>query len=72
MSTPISYCHFVEAVDNQQAFDALYDALKRNLKSGRFTLSPCGHSPPCRQLSDEEINSLASRLDFLNVTSVKE
>lgn len=61
MSIPIKYCFLVQAADDPTAFDKLKPTMKRNIEGGHFSIWPCDHDPPCRQLTDEECNDLMRR-----------
>jgi hypothetical protein len=61
MSFPIKYCWLVACADNDENFRALHSTMKRNLDGGHFSIFPCAHDPPCRQLTDAEINDLFER-----------
>lgn len=61
MSMPIKYCFLVQAADDLEAFTKIHPIMKRNLDGGHFTILPCGHDPPCRDLTEEEGTDLTRR-----------
>jgi hypothetical protein len=61
MSIPIKYCFLVEAVDKPESFRKLHPTMKRNLEGGHFTMIPCDHNPPCRELTRAEQVDLFQR-----------
>ena len=61
MSIPIKYCFLVEACGSEELFDKLHPIMKRNLDGGHFSVFPCNHDPPCRELTEEEQVSLMRR-----------
>lgn len=61
MSIPIKYCFVVEAAENPDVFKKLHSAMHQNLKGGHFTVLPCDHDPQCRELEDEEWQSMVDR-----------
>ena len=63
MSMPILYCRFVKAYDNKKLLKALAHDLIKNFKMGHFTFLPCEHNPPCRKLSEKEMDQLIERLE---------
>lgn len=63
MSTPIKYCFLVEAADKQEWFAKLHPIMKANIAGGHYSIWPCDHDPPCRQLSDEECADLMTRFN---------
>jgi len=65
MSMPVKYCFLVSAADDSESFAKLHPAMKRNLDGGHFTVFPCDHDPPCRQMTYEEYDSLMQRFKQL-------
>ena len=63
MSTPIKYCWFVSAAENQESFERLHRIMQENMEWGAYTMLPCNHVPPCRKLTDQEGNDLMERLN---------
>jgi hypothetical protein len=61
MSIPIKYCFLVEAADNTDSFRKLHPTMYDNIKGGHFTVLPCNHDPPCRQLTAVEETQLFDR-----------
>ena len=61
LSVPVSYCQLVKAVDDAEYFAKFHPVMKRNLDGGHFTLVSCRHDPPCRDLTDEEVDELWRR-----------
>lgn len=61
MSIPIKYCFLVEAIDDPTSFKKLHTIMYGNLLRGHFTVFPCNHDPPCRQLTDQEQSDLLAR-----------
>jgi len=61
MSIPIRYCSLVIAVDDLDFFGKVHPQMKRNLDKGHFSILPCEHDPPCRDLSDYELDQLFKR-----------
>lgn len=61
MSMPIKYCFLVEAADKPESFRKLHPIMKRNLDGGHFTVFPCNHNPPCRELTAAEEADLLRR-----------
>ena len=54
MSIPISICRFRKALQSDEEWNALKRDLQGNLNIGSLPISPCGHIPPCKPLTDEE------------------
>ena len=61
MSVPVSYCRLVQAADDTEVFKMLHPTMKRNIDGGHFSVWPCEHDPPCRQLTEAEVRDLFSR-----------
>lgn len=61
MSIPIKYCFLVKAADDAEQFAKLHPTMYRNIKGGHFSVWPCDHDPPCRELSEVECNDLMTR-----------
>lgn len=61
MSVPVKYCWLVQAADDPAEFRKLHPTMKRNLDGGHFSVFPCPHDPPCRQLTAEEQRDLLTR-----------
>lgn len=61
MSIPIKYCFLVEAAEKQASFVKLHPIMHSNLKCGHFSVFPCTHDPPCRDLTEQEWDDLRRR-----------
>jgi len=61
MSIPIKYCFLVEACDKPESFAKLHPIMYKNFTGGHFTIFPCTHNPPCRDLTDSECDDLQRR-----------
>lgn len=59
MSIPISYCALVRAVDEPEFRGRFHEIMKRNIKCGHFSIMSCSCSPPCRELTTEELDKLS-------------
>lgn len=62
MSIPISYCRLVRALDSKEELESLRETMAYNLRHGAFTLVPCNHNPPHRQLTDADWDKLEQLL----------
>lgn len=57
----MSYCLLVKALDNTRVFESLRATLRANIQDGHFTVIPCKHQIPCREITDRDLESLLSR-----------
>lgn len=54
LSVPFKYCLFVQAAEDPDVLARLAPLMRRNLEEGHYTVLPCNHNPPCRNLTEEE------------------
>lgn len=62
MSIPLTFCSFYRNINKDTRFKKLVLALHENLEAGHFTLSKCSHTPPCKRLSDNQVERVLNKM----------
>jgi hypothetical protein len=63
MSMPLSECRInAAALGNEEAYAALVEAMRYNLKRGAYSIFPCPHNPPCAQATMAQRETLEKRV----------
>lgn len=66
MSIPITYCYIVKAIDNESARAKFIEIMRINQKCGHYTIHPCTCEPPCRKITEEELEKLQKEINEIN------
>jgi len=62
MSTVLTACMAIKAYHDDEVMKKFAVAFYENLLKGHFSTNPCEHKPPCKELTEKQMEELKERM----------